>query len=100
MFAIDDSGSIHRHRWPLIQRFIQSVIDELEVGVNHAHISFMTYNDVSKIHFDLNQYHRKQDVLQAVEYVKFNGGKTNTAAMFELMFTEVFRQDKGDRPGE
>ena len=60
----------------------------------------MTFNDVSRIHFDLNQYDRKQDVMQAIEYVKFKGGKTNTAAMFELMFTEVFREDKGDRPGE
>ena len=100
MFAIDDSGSIHRHRWPIIQHFIQSVIEELEVGPNHAHVSMMTFNDVSRIHFDLNQYNRKQDVMQAVEYVKFKGGKTNTAAMFELMFTEVFREEKGDRPRE
>lgn len=74
------------------------IFPSIQVGPNQAHVALMTFNDVTKIQFDLNQYHRKQDVMQAVEYVKFKGGKTNTATMFELMITEVFRQEKGDRP--
>jgi len=97
VFAVDTSGSVRPERFPDEKRFIKSVIDNLEVGMDKTRIGVVTWSDSAKVAFHLNQYNQKQDIKQAVEYLAFTGGRTHTSSALKMARDRMFQTSNGDR---
>jgi len=96
-FVVDASGSIRERRFKMVLDYIAGVINNLEVGMDRTRISLITYSDNAAVRFHLNQFSRKEDIIQVVKSQLWIQGKTNTAEALRLARTDVFQEEKGDR---
>lgn len=60
-------------------------------------MSLVQFSDNAAVRFNLNQYRRREDVLQNVQMMPYTRGRTNTAAALQLLRTQVFTSANGDR---
>ena len=79
-----------------IQDFVSGVIDNLEISLmrsdERTHVAVVTFDTVARQIFALNDFTRKQDVIRAVQKIRYTGGKTNLAAGI-LMIRDVVRSN-------
>lgn len=54
-------------------------------------VGLVSWSDGAQVAFHLNQYRKRQDVVQAIRTTRFVGGKTNTAEALRLLRTEIFQ---------
>ena len=94
---IDVSGSIRMERFPKVMAFVRRIVDTLEIGPSRTRIAIGTFANDGRPEFYLNTYDRKEDVLQALNYIKFRQGKTNTASGLQMLRTQLFDRNRGDR---
>jgi len=89
VFALDTSGSVGLQNVRLMSQFIALLIDTLNVDSPSKDISgdpdpslsrvgMLTYADSASVQFDLNTFHRRAAILQAIN-VRYRGGTTNAA---------------------
>ena len=55
---------------------------------NHMYfqqIGAVSFSSTSVKQFDLNSYNNMQDVIMAIKYIPFMGGRTNTASALSVM---------------
>ena len=81
----------------MVLDYVAGVIENMEVGMDRTRIGLITYSDTASTRFYLNQFSRKEDILQVVRSQLWIQGKTNTAAALELMTEELFKEANGDR---
>ena len=93
--VLDLSGSIDIV-YDLIIRFAEELIYGLPIDQDRANIALVTYMDDATIHFNLNTYDSRRELLIALSFAG-SGGKTNTAAALRLTNREVFTGRDGDR---
>lgn len=104
-FLVDDSGSIRDaniegqpDNWNVTLRFIKDFVQGLDIGVDQNRIAAVTYSNEAYVQFFLNQYDNKRDIIAAIDRIPYTGGNTNTTGGLRVVRTEVFRNDRGDRP--
>ena len=97
VFLIDASGSVRRERFPMVLEFVRNIVRNLEIRPRRTRVGVATYASTATVQFYLNTYERKEDVLQAIEFIQFQGGKTNTAAGINLLRTTMFLPQHGER---
>jgi len=83
VFVLDSSGSIGQQNVQQMTRFLELLIDNLNVNANDSdhtvsRIGMLTYADTAAIHFQLNTFRTRTEILQAIN-VRYSGGTTNTA---------------------
>ena len=83
VFALDSSGSIGRQNVQQMTRFLELLINSLNVNANDtdhtvSRIGMLTYADSATIHFQLNTFGTRIGILQAIN-VQYSGGTTNAA---------------------
>ena len=98
MFLVDSSGSVGRGNFIKLQRFVNSIIDELYISDNHSHVGLATFSTRAQVEFNLNDHTTIEDAKQGVMAALYRFGDTNTAEGLQLIRTRMFRSDKGDRP--
>ena len=77
----------------------KTFVNKLNIDDGHIRIGLLSYSSDSNIHFHLNKYNTKKEVLDAFSDVRYTYGRTNTAAALYDLRTEMFRARNGDRPG-
>lgn len=95
---LDVSGSIRRERFPLVIDYVKKIVEKLEIRPGRTRVGIATFADNGQVEFFLNSYEQKEHVLQAIEYITFREGKTNTASGLELLRNQLFNPSNGDRP--
>jgi len=83
VFALDSSGSIGRQNVEQMTRFLELLINSVNVNANDtdhtvSRIGMLTYADTATIHFQLNTFRKRTQILQALN-VRYSGGTTNAA---------------------
>ena len=83
MFALDASGSIGQQNVEEMTRFLELLINSLNVNANDtehtvSRIGMLTYADTTTIQFQLNTFRTRTEILQAIN-VQYSGGTTNAA---------------------
>jgi len=100
VFDLDASGSIEDTNFQLMTRFVMTVVQNLNVvsqpGDTGAEIGLMTFNETVWIHFNLNTYTNKDQLVNAI-FVPYTGGKTNTANSIRVADSQMFTASNGDR---
>ncbi|KAI0230324.1 Collagen alpha-6(VI) chain [Lamellibrachia satsuma] len=96
-FVLDASGSIRRNRFELVLQFVIDIVARLDVHPNRVRVGLVTFSDTAHLQFYLNSYQNRQDVIQAIRYTPYHGGRTHTASALKLLSSTVFTSAHGHR---
>ncbi|KAM3917826.1 collagen alpha-3(VI) chain isoform 4-T4 [Leptodactylus fuscus] len=100
VFLIDGSDDAI-YGFPSLRRFVQSVVEYLNVGRDKTHISVVQFSNSARPVFLLNAYSDKQDIIRAVQSMSPIGGTPlNMGAALEYVTRNVFTPSAGSRIGE
>ncbi|KAM6986606.1 collagen alpha-3(VI) chain [Aplochiton taeniatus] len=97
VFLLDGSDGT-RNGFPAMTDFVQRVVEKLNVGVNRDRVSVVQYGRDQEVHFYLNTYTTKEEVLDAVRRLRHRGGRPlNTGAALQYVRDNVFTASSGSR---
>lgn len=98
-FLVDSSSNIREDHFKQIKTdFIKRVIDNINVAEDQTNIAFITYADQARLHFNLDRYHARLHLKQAVDNITYAPtGASNLADALRLARQEVFVPGRGDR---
>lgn len=97
VIVLDSSGSIRSARWRVVMDFVGGIISELDIAEDRTRVGLVYWSDDAHVQFHLNEFYTKQDLVQAVLFTPYTGGKTNTASALRMLREEMFRPNNGDR---
>ena len=97
MFLLDGSDGT-RNGFPAMIDFVQKVVDRLDVGENKDRVSVAQYSRDAEVHFYLNTYTTKTDIVDTVRGLRHRGGRPlNTGAALQYVRDNVFTASSGSR---
>ncbi|XP_064879270.1 collagen alpha-3(VI) chain-like [Oncorhynchus nerka] len=97
LFLLDGSDGT-RNGFPEMRDFVQRVVEKLTVGENRDRVSVVQYSREPEVHFYLNTYTRKEEVVDTVRGLKHKGGRPlNTGAALQYVRDYVFTASSGSR---
>ncbi|KAM4609380.1 collagen alpha-3(VI) chain-like [Polymixia lowei] len=100
VFLLDGSDGT-RNGFPAMRDFVQRVVEKFNVGENKDRVSVVQYSRDAEVHFNLNTYTTKQDVLDRVRGLRHRGGRPlNTGAALQYVRDNVFTVSSGSRRQE
>ncbi|KAM6978379.1 uncharacterized protein LKV04_013778 [Tautogolabrus adspersus] len=97
VFLLDGSDGT-RNGFPAMLDFVESVVEKLNVGPNKDRVSVVQYSRDAEIHFYLNTYTTRQDILDTVRGLRHRGGRPlNTGAALQYVRDNAFTNSSGSR---
>ena len=78
--------------------FVERVVEKLNVGENKDRVSVVQYSRDAEVHFYLNTYTTREDIVDSVRGLKHRGGRPlNTGAALQYVRDNVFTSSSGSR---
>ena len=99
VFTLDASGSVGKANFDKMLSFVKTLVKGFNVGQNNIRIGLQTFSNRAEVQFNLNKFNDKQSVMNALDHIPYNSGGTNTGAALKTMYSKMFTQPNGDRPG-
>ncbi|XP_073668018.1 collagen alpha-3(VI) chain-like [Paramisgurnus dabryanus] len=100
VFLLDGSDGT-RSSFPAMRDFVQRVMEKLNIEENRDRVSVVQYSRDPEVHFHLNAYTTKEDVLETVRGLRHKGGRPlNTGAALQHVKDNVFTASSGSRRRE
>ncbi|XP_063352696.1 collagen alpha-3(VI) chain [Pelmatolapia mariae] len=97
VFLLDGSDGT-RNGFPAMRDFVERVVEKLSVGENKYHVSVVQYSREPEVHFYLNTYTTREDVVDSVRGLRHRGGRPlNTGAALQYVRDNVFTNSSGSR---
>lgn len=98
-FVLDSSGSIPPLSWVDTKNFVREVIRNFDVGPQAAQFGIITFSNGVAEEIRLNQYHDKNQLMNAVSNLRHIAGGTDTAAALQRLRTFTYQTQNGARYG-
>lgn len=100
MFLLDGSDGT-RSGFPSMQDFVQRVVQTLSVDDKKDRVSVVQYSRDAAVHFYLNTYATKREIIDAVRGLRHKGGRAlNTGEALQYLRNNVFTASAGSRRTE
>ncbi|MBN3272846.1 CO6A3 protein, partial [Polyodon spathula] len=97
VFVVDGSDDT-RNGFPAIRKFVERIVENLDVKENKDRVAVVQFSDDAAAHFYLNTYSVKDDVLNAISGLRHKGGRPlNTGAALQFVMDSVFTASSGSR---
>lgn len=97
VFLLDDSDGT-RNGFPAMRDFVERVVEKLNVGEKKDRVSVVQYSREPEVHFYLNTYTTREDVVDSVRGLRHRGGRPlNTGAALQYVRDNVFTNSSGSR---
>ena len=78
--------------------FVERVVEKLNVGENKDRVSVVQYGRDAEVHFYLNTYTTREDIVDSVRGLRHRGGRPlNTGAALQYVRDNVFTNSSGSR---
>lgn len=78
VFLVDGSWSVGRENFRHIRSFIASLAGAFDIGEDKTRVAVVQYSTDTRTEFNLTQYNRRGDLLQAINSLPYKGGNTMT----------------------
>ncbi|XP_043994594.1 cartilage matrix protein [Gambusia affinis] len=99
VFLIDGSKSVRPENFELVKKWINQIIDKLDVSDKNAHVGLVQYSSTVRTEFPLGRYNNKKDLKEAVKKMDYMERGTMTGMALRHMVDSVFNIAQGARPG-
>uniref|UniRef100_A0A672F774 Collagen, type VI, alpha 3 n=1 Tax=Salarias fasciatus TaxID=181472 RepID=A0A672F774_SALFA len=97
VFLLDGSDG-SRNGFPAMREFVEREVEKLNVGDNKDRVSVVQYSRDAEVHFYLNTYNTKEDVVDSIRGLRHRGGRPlNTGAALQYVRDNVFTNSSGSR---
>lgn len=97
VFLLDGSDGT-RNGFPAMRDFVEKVVEKLNVGENKDRVSVVQFSREAEVHFDLNTYNTKEDIVDAIRGLRHRGGRPlNTGAALQYVRDNVLTTSSGSR---
>ncbi|TDH04218.1 hypothetical protein EPR50_G00149570 [Perca flavescens] len=96
VFLIDGSKSVRPENFELVKKWINQIVDKLDVSESKAHVGLVQY---SSSEFPLGRYNNKKDLKDAVKKMAYMERGTMTGQALHYMADNSFSAGQGARPG-
>lgn len=97
-FILDSSSSIKERNFHYIREYVSGLIATMPIGLDKTRVGIITYNSGVVERVRLDQYDDKQDLIDAVMAIPYEGKGTKTNMALEYAVAEGLIEEKGDRP--
>ncbi|XP_064203249.1 cartilage matrix protein [Anguilla rostrata] len=99
VFLIDGSKSVRPENFELVKKWINQIVEKLDVAENKAHVGLVQYSSAVKSEFPLGQYNSKKDLKDAVKKMAYMERGTMTGQALSYLLDNSFTPNQGARPG-
>ncbi|XP_051879302.1 collagen alpha-1(XIV) chain isoform X4 [Pristis pectinata] len=100
VFLVDGSWSIGDENFVKIIGFLYSTIGALnKIGPEGTQVSIVQFSDDPRTEFQLNSYNDKENLLNAVQRIRYKGGNTKTGRAIKHARDFVFTVEAGLQRG-
>ena len=97
MFLLDGSDGT-RNGFPAMRDFVQKVVATMNVDENKDRVSVVQYSRDPAVHFYLNTYSTKGEIVDTIKGLRHKGGRPlNTGAALQYVRDNVFTGSAGSR---
>ncbi|NXY47225.1 MATN1 protein, partial [Ceuthmochares aereus] len=99
VFLIDGSKSVRPENFELVKKFINQIVDSLEVSDKQAQVGLVQYSSSVRQEFPLGQFKNKKDIKAAVKKMSYMEKGTMTGQALKYLIDSSFSIVNGARPG-
>ncbi|XP_015227837.1 PREDICTED: cartilage matrix protein [Cyprinodon variegatus] len=99
VFVIDGSKSVRPENFELVKKWINQIIDKLDVSEKNTHVGLVQYSSTVKSEFPLGRYNNKKDLKDAVKRMEYMERGTMTGLAIYHIVNHDFTVLQGARPG-
>ncbi|XP_015472444.1 cartilage matrix protein, partial [Parus major] len=99
VFLIDGSKSVRPENFELVKKFINQIVDSLEVSDKQAQVGLVQYSSSVRQEFPLGQFKNKKDIKAAVKKMSYMEKGTMTGQALKYLVDSSFAAINGARPG-
>ncbi|KAK9529768.1 hypothetical protein VZT92_013858 [Zoarces viviparus] len=98
VFVIDGSKSVRPQNFELVKKFVNQVVDSLDVSAHGTRVGLVQYSSRVRTEFPLNMYHSADEIKAAVMKVDYMEKGTMTGLALKHMLETSFSEAEGARP--
>uniref|UniRef100_A0A7N9AV42 Matrilin 4 n=1 Tax=Mastacembelus armatus TaxID=205130 RepID=A0A7N9AV42_9TELE len=95
VLLIDGSKSVRPQNFELVKKFVNQVVDSLDVSAHGTRVGLVQYSSRVRTEFPLNMYHSADEIKAAVAYMEKG---TMTGLALKHMLENSFSEAEGARP--
>ncbi|POI31094.1 hypothetical protein CIB84_005156 [Bambusicola thoracicus] len=99
VFLIDGSKSVRPENFELVKKFINQIVESLEVSDKQAQVGLVQYSSSVRQEFPLGQFKNKKDIKAAVKKMAYMEKGTMTGQALKYLVDSSFSIANGARPG-
>ncbi|XP_029104242.1 cartilage matrix protein isoform X1 [Scleropages formosus] len=99
VFLIDGSKSVRPENFELVKKFINQIVEKLDVAEDKAHVGLVQYSSAVRQEFPLGRYNSKKDLKEAVKKMAYMERGTMTGQALRYLVDNSFAPSQGARPG-
>ncbi|XP_069032474.1 cartilage matrix protein [Embiotoca jacksoni] len=99
VFLIDSSKSVRPENFELVKKWINQIVDKLDVSDAKAHVGLVQYSSSVRQEFPLGRYNSKKELKEAVKKMAYLEKGTMTGQALRYMANNSFGPGQGARPG-
>ncbi|XP_043940673.1 cartilage matrix protein [Protopterus annectens] len=99
VFVIDGSKSVRPENFERVKKFINQIIESLDVGDRNTHVGLVQYSSSVRQEFPLGHYNSKKDLKSAVKKMSYMEKGTMTGQALHYLVDNSFAMSHGARPG-
>lgn len=98
VLLIDGSKSVRPQNFELVKKFVNQVVDSLDVSARGTRVGLVQYSSRVRTEFPLNKYQTAQEIKAAVMKVDYMEKGTMTGLALKHMLEHSFSEAEGARP--
>uniref|UniRef100_A0A8C3AIE6 Matrilin 4 n=1 Tax=Cyclopterus lumpus TaxID=8103 RepID=A0A8C3AIE6_CYCLU len=98
VLLIDGSKSVRPQNFELVKKFVNQVVDSLDVSAQGTRVGLVQYSSRVRTEFPLNMYHTADEIKAAVMKVDYMEKGTMTGLALKHMLETSFSESEGARP--
>ncbi|XP_056336112.1 cartilage matrix protein isoform X2 [Danio aesculapii] len=99
VFLIDGSKSVRPENFELVKKWINLIIDKLDVSETNTHVGLVQYSSTVKQEFPLGRHNSKRALKEAVKRMDYMERGTMTGHALSFLVDNSFGPSQGARPG-
>ncbi|XP_075869454.1 matrilin-4 isoform X2 [Nelusetta ayraudi] len=98
VLLIDGSKSVRPQNFELVKKFVNQVVDSLDLSPQGTRVGLVQYSSRVRTEFPLNMYHTAEEIKAAVMKVEYMEKGTMTGLALKHMVENSFSEAEGARP--